>query len=251
MKLSFCWALLPALTSSVIAQDSTTPPKSFPSSIILSYELLTSSGAAKPLAKIDYNPKSLAYTLSSWTPPLDAVDTLQSTSQEPTSAPLVRVLLPNGSSSVTSLESFSSRFSQDINVWIHLDGSVLSASVLSRTPPPVSAEEEALRQKEDRLRKRGKPVPSRPKPTKAKAKKGEKPVEVREVEAGPVVKVNLLVAGEGPQPKWNTRAPVQIDADGKEIEPEQVVEKTFFQKYWYIILAIGFLIMSGGGAGGS
>lgn len=238
-----------ALSAIVAAQDagqSTT--KSFPKSITLSYELLGSSASvAQPFAIVGYDPKSLDYVLTSWTPP--SQDSLTSTSQEPTSAPLLRVLLPNGSASVASLRTFDPKLSQNIDIWISQEtGEVVSASVGSVTPPPLSEEEERMRQKEERLRKRGKAVPSssaKPKPKSKKAKE----VVVPERTAGPVVRVNLLISGQGPAPKLNSRKPPQVDAEGQEIVPEEQQEKTFLQKYWYILLALAFVLISGGGGG--
>lgn len=232
-----------ACTGVAYAQKSNSLPKS----IQLSYETLgPAASSPQPLATVDYDPKTLEYVLSSWTPP--SLDTLQSTTQESTSAPLLRVLLPNGGATVTSLGSFDAKLSQDIDIWISLEngGEVITASVRSITPPPLSKEEERLRQKEERLRKRGKTIPSsKPKP-KSKSKKA-KDASLSEVATGPVVRVNLLPVAYGPTPKLNSRKPPQVDAEGREIVPEEQQEKTFFQKYWYIFLAVAFILMSGGG----
>lgn len=70
---------------------------------------------------------------------------------------------------------------------------------------------------------------------------------VKEPNLGPVVRVNLLTVGYGPAPKLNSRQPPQIDAEGREVVVEEQAEKTFFQKYWYILLAVAFVLMTGGG----
>lgn len=245
-------AHLLALTGVVFAQDTqqSTPPKSLPKSVQLSYEILGSSASSvQPLATVEYDPRTLESVLASWTPP--SVDSLQSTSQEPTSSPLLRILLPSGSTTVAGLAAFDTKLSQDIDIWISLEngGEVVSASVRSTTPPPLSAEEELQRQKEERLRKRGKAVPSPKSKPKPKPKSTSKKVKeaVVEVKGGPVTRVNILPVGYGPTPKLNTRAPPQLDAEGREIVPEEQQEKSFFQKYWYILLAIAFVLMSGGG----
>lgn len=240
-------AKLLMLSAVVLAQNagqSTT--KSYPKSLKLSYEPLGSSAsAASPLAIIEYDPKNLDYVLTSWTPP--SLDSLKSTSQEPTSAPLLRVLLPNGCTSIASLGTFDPKLSQNVDIWISQDnGEVVSASVGSITPPPLSEEEERLRQKEERLRKRGKAIPTSKSKPAPKAKKA-KDVVVSATTAGPVVRVNLLVSGHGPAPKLNSRQPPQVDAEGREVVPEEQQEKTFLQKYWYILLALAFVLMSSGG----
>lgn len=224
-------------------------PGKYSKSITLSYELLSgSAGSPSPLATVEYDSRSLEYTLASWTPP--SVDSLKSTSKEETSSPLVQVLLPNGASTLAGLKTFDPSLSQDIDVWISREsGEVISASVRSESPPPLSKEEELQRQKEERLRKRGKEVPtSKPKPKKSKTKE-LKDIVVEEKKAGPQVRVNLHVAGSGPVPQFHTRQPPQLDADGNEIVQEEQQEKSFLQKYWYVMLALAFVLLTGGGGG--
>ncbi|KAL2866816.1 uncharacterized protein BJX67DRAFT_116690 [Aspergillus lucknowensis] len=53
-----------------------------------------------------------------------------------------------------------------------------------------------------------------------------------------------LVANElGPRPQLNR--PIVVGPDGK--NPEELPEKTLFQKYWWVFLILTFLAMSGGG----
>ncbi|PLN81189.1 hypothetical protein BDW42DRAFT_100322 [Aspergillus taichungensis] len=60
---------------------------------------------------------------------------------------------------------------------------------------------------------------------------------------GPTVEV--IPAETGPQPHLNR--PVVLSEDGQ--NPEEVVEKTMFQKYWWVFLIVTFIAMSGGGEG--
>jgi len=221
--------------------------QSFPKSVTLSYEQLGSSASSRtPLATVNYDPKTLKYNLASWTPP--SVDSLKSTSIEPITAPLLRILLPNGSATVASLDAFDNNLSQDINIWLSQDnGEIVSASVTSIRPPPLTKEQELQRQKEERLKKRGKAVPSSKPIPKSKKSKTE---DVAVASAGPVVRVNLLVAGEGVRPRLNSRKPVQVDAEGREVVPVEQQEKTFFQKYWYILIAVAFMVATSAGGGG-
>ncbi|KAF3766238.1 hypothetical protein M406DRAFT_339493 [Cryphonectria parasitica EP155] len=55
----------------------------------------------------------------------------------------------------------------------------------------------------------------------------------------------LLVTGRGKQPELNR--PVVLSPEGKKVEKE---EKTFLQKYWWMIGIAVFLAMSGGGGEG-
>ena len=234
----------------VFAASAADKPK-LPKSITLSYEVIGSSpSSVNPLATIFYDPRSLKYSLESWTPP--SLDSLKSTTPEPTSAPLLRILLPNGSSTVTSLSNFDTSFKQTIDLWVspEPEGTIFSASVTSITPPPLSAEEERLRKKIERAKARGKPLPSAPKSKpKKKAKDKQASAEVEEAIQEGGVKVNLIPAMAGPTAKLDSRAPPQVDAEGNEIPTaDEQQEKSFFQKYWWVFL-IGAVLTLGGGGG--
>ena len=236
------WLLVP------IAADK---PK-FPRSITLSYEVIgTSPSSVKPLATIFYDPRSLKYNVESWTPP--SLDILKSTTPEPTSSPLLRILLPNGSSTVTSLSNFDDSFKQTIDLWIspEPEGTIFSASVTSVTPPPRSAEEERLKKKIERAKARGKPLPSASKSKpKKKSKDKQSPMEVEDPVQEATVKVNLIPAMAGPTPKLNSRKAPQVDAEGNEVPAaDEQQEKSLFQKYWWV-LGIAALLTLGGGGGG-
>ncbi|KAE8374316.1 hypothetical protein BDV26DRAFT_270276 [Aspergillus bertholletiae] len=56
-----------------------------------------------------------------------------------------------------------------------------------------------------------------------------------------VMKLKPLEAG--PRPQLNR--PIVVSPDGR--TPEDVADKTFFQKYWWVFLIITFLAMSGSG----
>ncbi|OJJ46342.1 hypothetical protein ASPZODRAFT_132413 [Penicilliopsis zonata CBS 506.65] len=57
--------------------------------------------------------------------------------------------------------------------------------------------------------------------------------------------IKLISSEAGPRPHLNR--PIVVNPDGT--GPEEVVEKTFFQKYWWVFLIVGFIAMSGGGEG--
>ena len=244
--LSKALALTLSLCSTALAVDQAKYSKS----ITLSYEIISPQPqAVKPLCTILYHPQNLRYTLSSWTPP--SADDLKSASSEPTNAPLLRILLPNGSSTVTSLSTFANNLSQHISLWVSSDpdGSVFSASVTSTRPPPLSAEEEEYQRRVERAKARGKPIPTRPKPAKKKVKKGETPKpEVQVEEPGPQIKVELIPVKPGPTPKLGSRPPPQLDAQGNEVPQEELQEKSFIQKYWWVLaIAAVFTLTAGGG----
>ncbi|PLB50529.1 hypothetical protein P170DRAFT_445814 [Aspergillus steynii IBT 23096] len=61
--------------------------------------------------------------------------------------------------------------------------------------------------------------------------------------SGPIIE--LVTSDAGPRPHLNR--PIIVSPDGG--NPEDAVEKTLFQKYWWVFLIITFLAMSGGGEG--
>ncbi len=61
------------------------------------------------------------------------------------------------------------------------------------------------------------------------------------------LKVTLLPPNPGPTPKLNSRKPVVVGSDGKEIAQEPQVEKSFFQKYWWALALVAVLALTGGG----
>ncbi|KAI9885823.1 MAG: hypothetical protein M1823_002402 [Watsoniomyces obsoletus] len=74
-------------------------------------------------------------------------------------------------------------------------------------------------------------------------------VDLRRSDAGPSkqsrddIQVELVRATPGPEPILNQ--PLVLDDQGK--IPEPPVEKSFFQKYWWVFLAITMLAMAGSG----
>ncbi|KAL5333287.1 hypothetical protein BJX70DRAFT_403716 [Aspergillus crustosus] len=57
------------------------------------------------------------------------------------------------------------------------------------------------------------------------------------------VTLSVVTDKAGPSPHLNR--PVVVGPDGK--NPEEEPEKTLFQKYWWVLLIVTFLAMSGGG----
>ncbi|ETN47122.1 uncharacterized protein HMPREF1541_01312 [Cyphellophora europaea CBS 101466] len=226
----------------------------YSSTITLSYEFISSPSKPSPLATISYDPSTLRYSLSSWTPP--SIADLKSSSQDPTSAPLIRILTPGGSSTVTTLSTFASDLKQNINLFLSsTDNAVLSASVTSIRPAPLTEEEAHYRKKLERAKARGKPLPSPPKPQKPKKPKKGQPVPV--VPETPIddtpegqPKVNLIPELEGPRPKLMSRAAPVVDEHGNEVPQAEQQEKTFLQKYWWVLVAGLVLTMGMGGGEG-
>ncbi|KIX95677.1 uncharacterized protein Z520_08797 [Fonsecaea multimorphosa CBS 102226] len=238
---SFLLVLLAVCACTVCAASDAAASK-LPKSVTLSYELI-GSPSVKPLVTIFYDPKTSKHALSSWTPP--SLEPLQSTTPEPTSSKLLRILLPNGSSTVTTLDTFSDDVHQKIDLWISPDdGSVLSASVSALSPPPLSAEEERYRKKVARAKAKGRPIP--PPPPVPNTKKAREEAAKAAALHEPI-KVNLIASGAGASPVLATRKAPQVDAEGREVPQEEQQEKSFFQKYWWVFLIGTMLLMTGGG----
>lgn len=225
-------AIILAAFASLVSSNSASA--ALPNTITLSYEPVLGSRSAKPLATILYDPKTLKSSLSSWTPP--SMES-KSTTAEPTSAQLLRILLPDGSSTLTSLSTFNNSLTQTIS--LHLssnDGAVYSALVSATVPPP------APRASKSKSKSRSKSS------SKSKSKVKSKVQPEAALEDLATVQVELIPPTPGPVPKLNSRKPPVIGADGKEAPAEgEVAEKSFFQKYWWAFLILTVVAMAGSG----
>ena len=219
--------------------------------LTLSYEYVAdASSKPSPLAIVNYDPSSLRYTLSSWTPPTVPESSAPSKQQ---SAPLLRILASDGSSTVTTLSTFDTSLKQHLNIYLSTLGAPLSASVTSVIPVPPTAEEVLYQKKVERAKARGKPIPPRPKPEKPKKpKKGTTPKVIpvqQPVDDTPEgqPRVTLRKEQPGPSPKLLSRAPPVVDEEGNEVVQPEQVEKSFFQKYWWVIAGVVLMTTLGGG----
>lgn len=238
---TFLLALLAVCVCHVCAVSEAAASK-LPKSVTLSYEVIGSS-SVKPLVTVFYDPKASRHALSSWTPP--PVDSLQSSTTGPTSSKLLRILLPNGSSTITTLDTFSEAVHKQIDLWISPeDGSVFSASVSSLSPPPLTSDEERYQKKVERAKAKGRPIP--PPPPIPKTKKAREEAAKAAALHEPI-KVKLITPGVGPSPVLATRAPPQVDSEGREVPQGEQQEKSFFQKYWWVFLIATMVMMAGGG----
>ena len=227
---SLCSALLLYTLTKVASSASS--GANYPNSITLSYESVHDTSSVKPLATIFYDPKSLKSTLSSWTPPSAEI---QSTTSEPTTPQLLRILLPNGSSTLTSLATFNNSLTQTVSLHISPnDATIFSASVAASVPIPPA--------RTSKSKSKSKSKKATTKKTKAET---QQPAAVLEDFAN--VHVELIAPKAGPVPKLNSRKPPVVGADGKEVPAEEVPEKSFFQKYWWAFILISILAMAGSG----
>ncbi|KIV89993.1 hypothetical protein PV10_07343 [Exophiala mesophila] len=220
------------------------PPVHYQKSATLSYQLVTPTDSpVKPLVTISYDPTERKHSLFSWSPPVPASP--QSATAGATSSKLVRILLPDGSSSVTTLDTFSEGLHQKIDLWLSPDdGSVFSASVSPLTPPPLTPEEERYQKKVARAKAKGKPIPARPPVPNSKKAREE---AARQLALFEPIKVNLMTAQARLAPTLATRAPPVVGADGREIVEDPQQEKSLLQKYWWVGLILVLLTMGGGG----
>lgn len=194
-----------------------------PKSITLSYQsTLPGSQSVKPLATIFYNPDNLKTSLTSWTPP--TFDSSKSTTAEPTSLHVLRILLPSGSSILTSLGTFNSSLTQHIDLHLAGDGAVFSASVYASTPI----------------------VEVLPSGSKSKSKAKKQAEAQKKAQANANVQIKIIESTPGPAPKLASKKPPVVGVDGKEVVVEEG-EKSFFQKYWWVFAIVGVVAMAGGG----
>ncbi|KAF7502376.1 hypothetical protein GJ744_005968 [Endocarpon pusillum] len=177
-------------------------------SVDIFYQLMRSSPDDKGslLAFVKYNVSSLESTLLSYSPPA----TSDTATELGTSHPLFRISTntPDGSTTVTSLSTFSPTYTQTLTLHLRDDDLVFAASI-SAEPLVLSP-----------------PTPQDPKTS---------------------LKVVVVRPQPAPTPKLNVRKPVVVDADGKEVPQEPEVEKTLFQKYWWALALVAVLALAGGG----
>lgn len=135
--------------------------------------------------------------------------TSNTTSAPETSHPLLRISTdsPGGSTTITSLSTFNPAYTQTLTIHLNDDGFVFAASF---SADPLT------------------PPPNASKPADK-------------------LKVVLLKPTPGPAPKLNSRKPVVVNADGKEVPEVPEVEKSFFQKYWWAFALVAVLALTGGG----
>lgn len=225
-KVALCSAIL--FTTLTSLASCAAPASSYPNSITISYEFVHDTSSVKPLATIFYDPKTLKSTVSSWSPP--SADS-QSTTPEPTSPQLLRILLPSGSSTLTSLATFNNSLTQTIS--LHLspnnDATIFSASVSATVPLAPAA------------------PPSSSANSKSKSASKSKAQQAAAAEDLAKVQVELIPPTPGPVPKLNSRRPPVVGADGREAAAEEVPEKSFFQKYWWAFILISIVAMAGSG----
>lgn len=133
----------------------------------------------------------------------------ETTNEPQTSHPLFRIFTnsPKGSSTVTSLSSFNPGYTPILTFHLNDDALVFSASFSADPISPSSSSNDISSN----------------------------------------LKVNILRATPGPAPKLNQRKPAVLSADGKEIPQVPEVEKSFFQKYWWVFALVAVLAVTGGG----
>ena len=208
-----------------------------PNVVTISYEFVHDTSSVKPLATIFYDPKTLKTHLSSWNPPSTSA---QSTSLKPTSPKRLRILLPCGSSTLTSLHTFNTTLTQTISLHISpADASIFSAAVTASYPPTGPIKTTKSKQKAERDAAAA--LKARQKQKQAQNPAASKPDDFANVH------VELIPPRPGPTPKLNTRKPPSIGVDGKEVPAEEVQEKSFLQKYWWVFLIVTAFAMLGGG----
>ncbi|EDN11226.1 hypothetical protein I7I51_03070 [Histoplasma capsulatum] len=236
-------AFLSLLSLSVSAFTSASAP---PLSADIFYWPLSSSTSKRiRLAKISYDPSTLTHTIDSYTPPQPQNVASNNVDAQ---ADLVRIGLytnPNlsdtesssGSSSqkkqwVGTISSLSLFANTPQTLTLHLDQNnhvyhAAISSLVSPSPLSSSPDSRATRIK----------TPSPPSPPHRNSKGAG-------TEAGSL-KVELIRSNPSPSPHLN-RAVVR-SPDGT--VPEAAIEKSFFQRYWWVLGIIGILAFTGSADG--
>ncbi|KAG5302015.1 hypothetical protein I7I48_02214 [Histoplasma ohiense] len=212
-----------------------------------------SSSTSKPirLAKISYDPSTLTHTIDSYTPPQ-----LQNIASNNTDAQadLVRIGLytnPNLSDTESSSgSSGSSSSSSQKEQWV---GTISSLSLFANTPQTLTLHlDQNNHVYHAAISSLASPSPPSSSPdsraTRTKTSSPPSPPHRNSNGAGTEagsLKVELIRSNPSPGPHLN-RA-VVLSPDGT--VPEPAIEKSFFQRYWWVLGIIGILAFTGSADG--
>ncbi|KKY17569.1 hypothetical protein UCRPC4_g05470 [Phaeomoniella chlamydospora] len=270
MLLSTAALLLPSLFA--LSASAASP---LPFITHLSYSPVSDSSNPQPLATISYDPARFTTDLQSWTPPNSLAEPLDSE----TNRPLVKVLTESGTSTLTSIGVFNETLISDdgpgITIKLALDpeGNVFNAFVTSAVAPPGTkkiskttpdGKPKSKARLEREAREAAREAKAAAQAASRSAKKAASTAAMQPVTtttvitststAFPKIQVQLLPSVPGPFPKLAPPRAPKLAADGSQLpagaqgdDDEQKVEKTFLQKYWWIILLISVFALTGGG----
>ena len=227
--------------------------QSLPQTVTLSYRSVSEpTGRPQALATISYDPATLKTSLISWTPP-SIPPAAPKQQQQPQSSPLLSIYPSTNPSSttITSLDSLSNTLNQTISLWLDspftADGKtrIITSASIHASPPPTAAQlKEAAK-----LARRAARSASKSSSATAKSKSSTAPTASSSpLKASGNVLITLHTPVTPAPPTLIDRKPVVVGADGQEVPQEELVEKSFFQKYWWVF-ALGAILALQGGAG--
>ncbi|PGG96690.1 hypothetical protein GX51_07689 [Blastomyces parvus] len=228
-------SLLSLLSLSAVSSASASAT---PLSADIFYWPLSSSTSSKPLplAQISYDPSTLQSTIKSYTPPQPLNDSGDKNIDK--QADLLRIGLytnPSDDKSndpnqqwVGTLSSLSLFTNTPQTLTLHLDQNnhVYHAAMSSFVSPPAPSPD------------------SKTTKSKSSSSSSLQGNGGEEAGAGPL-RVEFVRSNPSPSPHLNR--PVVLSPDGT--GPEEVVEKSLFQKYWWVLGVIGLLALTGSAEG--
>ncbi|PGH13700.1 hypothetical protein AJ80_06205 [Polytolypa hystricis UAMH7299] len=210
-------SLLSCLFASYVATATASSSSSSPLSTELLYWPLSSPNPLR-LVEITYDPRTLESTVLSYTPPKSSSSSSSSSDDNPTN--------PSDANSLARLGLYTSASSDDASHWV---GSLTSLSSFEGDVLPVVTV--YLGPDNQVYHAAVSDVKATPAASSSSS--------------APKLQVNFVRQAPGPNPHLNT--PIVLSPDGT--GPEEVVEKSLIQKYWWVIGLVMVLAMTGGGDG--
>ncbi|EEQ86066.2 uncharacterized protein BDCG_09335 [Blastomyces dermatitidis ER-3] len=236
MHLPSSLSLLSLLSLSALSSASASDSAAPLSADIFYWPLSSTSSKPLPLAQISYDPSTLQSTINSYTPPPQPLNDAGDKNIDK-QADLLRIGLyanPDDNKSndpnkqwVGTLSSLALFTNTPQTLTLHLDQNnhVYHAAISSFASPPA-------------------PSPDSKTTKKSKSSSSPGTGNGEEAGAGPL-RVEFVRSTPSPSPHLNR--PVVLSPDGT--APEEVVEKSLFQKYWWVLGIIGFLALTGSAEG--
>ncbi|OJD24634.1 hypothetical protein ACJ73_04001 [Blastomyces percursus] len=232
---SFSLLSLSALSFASASASASTSNSAAPiSADIFYWPLSSTSSKPLPLAQISYDPSTLQSTINSYTPPQPLNDAGDKSIDK--QADLLRIGLfanPDGNKSnnhpnkqwvgTLSSRSIFTNTPQTLTLYLDQNNHVYHAAISSFVSPPAPSTDSKSTKK-----------------TKSSSSQGTG----QEPRAGPL---RVEFARSNPSPSPHLNRPVVLSPDGT--APEEVVEKSLFQKYWWVLGIIGILAFTGSAEG--
>ncbi|PGH28797.1 hypothetical protein GX50_08460 [[Emmonsia] crescens] len=229
---------LPLLSLS-LSLSALTSASAAPLSADIFYWPLSSSSKPSPLAKIFYDPSTLQSTVDSYTPPQPINDNSNIDKQ----ADLLRIGLYTTAAAANANDNSNNNPEKQ---WV---GTLSSLSLFANTPQTLTLHLDQNNHVYHAAISCSASSSASPSPDSSAQKKGTEnntpSSQQGKYEGAASLKVEFVRSNPSPSPHLNR--PVVLNPDGN--APEEVVEKSLLQRYWWVLGIIAILAFTGSADG--